>query len=237
MSRMRRYWLTALLVFLTSQTSFAEPRLHIAGNRFEFGTTPQGSTVVQYFWFKSVGTDTVKITEVKTGCSCTSMPLEKTSLAPGDSMQVGVVWEIGKNITGSDGKYPRIYVEGQTEPERIFLTADATIFPDSSRPISIKPFRAELTRMSGRSIDEMKVTLTNHSTLPVALKMVSPEMQEFVVNIPDSLQPNETAVVLVGVAAEFKDKEFSRSVTLAYDGGAVGVVGRITIPIRRKIIS
>ncbi len=233
---MRSVWLALFLIEFSVQGISAEPRLVIAGNRFDFGATPQHSTVTQYFWFHSVGTDTVKITKVETGCDCTTMPLEKTDLAPGDSMKVGVNWDTQASV-GSSGKYPRIHVAGQHDPERLFLTASVTLFPDSSRPISVKPYRAELSKMSNRSVDSMRVMLTNHGELPVALRVTSLPMMEYRVTVPDSLQAKETLAMVIAVAPEYKDKEFSRSITLSYDGGAVGAVGNITVPVRRKIIS
>lgn len=235
MSSMRVAWLALLLIFSVQGIS-AEPRLVIAGNRFDFGTTPQHATLTQYFWFHSVGTDTVKITEVETGCDCTTMPLERTILAPGDSMKVGVNWDTQASV-GSSGKYPRIHIAGQHDPERLFMTASVTLFPDSARPISIKPFRAELSKMSSRSVDSMRIMLTNHSELPVALKVTSAPMAEYRLTVPDSLRAKETVAMVLAVAPEYQDKEFSRSVTLKYDGGAVGVTGNITVPVRRKIIS
>lgn len=164
------------------------------------------------------------------------MPLEKTILAPGDSMKVGVNWDTQASV-GSSGKYPRIHIAGQQDPERLFLTASVTLFPDSARPISVKPYRAELSKMSNRSVDSVRVMLTNHSELPVALKVTSAQVAEFRVTVPDSLRAKETVAMVIAVAPEFQDKEFSRSITLSYDGGAVSVIGNITVPVRRKIIS
>jgi hypothetical protein len=164
------------------------------------------------------------------------MPLESTTLAPGDSMKVGVNWDTQASV-GSSGKYPRIHIAGQHEPERLFLTASVTLFPDSARPISLKPYRAELSKMSSRTVDSMRVMLTNHTELPVALKVISLPMAEYKVTVPDSLRAQETVTLVIAVAPEYRDKEFSRSITLSYDGGAVGVIGNITIPVRRKIIS
>ena len=232
---MRYGCLIALLILIGSQPGSAYPRLVITGNRFEFGSTPQQSTVTQYFWFHSVGKDTVKIAKIETGCDCTTMAVDRTVLPPGDSMKVGVVWATGASI-GNTGKYPRIHIEEQQAPERIYLTADVTRFPDSLRPVSIKPYRAEFSRMAGRSVDSVKVMLTNHGEFPVALKVVSMPMDEFAISLPDSLQPNETAAVSLWVRPEFLDKEFQKSVTLNYDGGVTAAFGNITIPVRRRIL-
>lgn len=236
MQEMKRLLITIGMLSLIAGSALTQPKLAIPSNRFEFGSVPQNSTVTQYFWFKSIGTDTVRIREIKTGCDCTTIPLEQDWLAPGDSLRVGVYWDTERKV-GNSGRYPYIYVDGQHEAERLFLTADVVLFPDSARPISIKPYKAELSRMAGFSIDSVVLKLTNHSDRAVALTVVSPPMPEYQVRKPDSLMPNSAGTIVIHVSPEFREKEFSRSLTVAFDGGVPNILGRLTIPIRRKVIS
>ncbi len=236
MQRMKAFFLVTLALTLTGQTILAQPKLVIAANRFDFGLVAQESTVSQYFWFKSVGSAPVKITRVDTGCDCTTMPLVQTVISPGDSMKVGVHWETGRRI-GSTGKYPRIYIEGQVTEERIFLTADVSVKLDSARPVSFAPYKAELARLGAKSVDSVRIAVTNHSKRAISFTRVSEPMSEFRVVAPDSLQPNETSIVTISIVPEFRDKEFAQSVTFAFDGGVLNTMGKITIPVRRKIIS
>ena len=236
MAKMKRLLVTIGLLGLAAGSAFGEPKLAIPSNRFEFGSVPQNSTVTHFFWFKSIGTDTVRIREIKTGCDCTTIPLEQKWIAPGDSLKVGVYWDTERKV-GNSGRYPYIYVDGQEEAERLFLTADVVLFPDSARPLSIKPYKAELSRMAGLSIDSVALKVTNHSDKAVALTLVSGPMQEYQVRTPDSLMPKSTGTIVIHVSPEFREKEFSRSLTMAFDGGVPNVHGRLTIPIRRKIIS
>lgn len=236
-------WRTACLTIAALATLLAWPvhsqhhakSLFIVNDAFDFGRAPQNATLTQFFWFKAVGEDTVQIRQIKTGCACTTMPLERQWIAPGDSIRVGVFWDTERRV-GLDGKYPYIYIVGQEEAERIYLTADITMFPDSAGPVSVKPFRAEFSKMNSMSIDSTRVILTNRSTVPVGLKIVSSVAPEYQVTIVDSIQAQSKGEILIAVAPEFKNTEFVRSLTIEY-AGAQDVKGRVTIPIRRKIIS
>lgn len=236
MTRMIRIFAVIGILGIMALSAAAQPKLAVPSNRFDFGFVPQNSTVTHYFWFKSIGADTARITDIKTGCDCTTIPLERDWVAPGDSMRVGVYWDTERKV-GNSGRYPYIYVKGQHEAERLFLTAEVTLFPDSVRPVSLKPYKAELSKMASLSIDSVTVTLTNHSDRMIGLTRVSAPMNEYLVRMPNSIQPGSTGAVTIVVAPEFAGSEFSRSLTIAYDGGVPNVVGRFTIPIRRKIIS
>ncbi len=222
-----------LVIFGAAASLSGQPRFEIAANRFSFGMVPQSATVANYFWFKSTGLDTVRISEIKTGCDCAHMPLPKDWLAPGDSMLVGFFWETEHKI-GSAGRYPYIYWSEHEDPARLFLTADISLSPDSSRPLSIKPFKAELSRLGAKSIDSVVITFTNHMELPIVPRVVSVLTEEYTFVYPDTIPPNGTAKGVVTLNPAFADKEFTGSVTFEYAASAVENK-RFTIPIRRKI--
>jgi len=211
----------------------AQPKFEIAANRFNFGMVPQSSTVANYFWFKSTGLDTVRIGEIKTGCSCAHIPLPKDWIAPGDSMLVGFFWETEHRI-GSTGKYPYIYWSEFEEPARLFLTADVSSEPDSSRPLSIKPYKAELSKLGAKSIDSVGITFTNHQATPIVLKVVSVLTDEYKFVYPDTIPANGVASGYVRINPAFADKEFKGSVTFEFAASAVENK-RFTVPIRRKM--
>ena len=223
-----------VIAFLSLAASLlAQPRFEIASNRFSFGMVPQNSTVANYFWFKSTGLDTVRIGEIKTGCDCAHMPLPKAWIAPGDSMLVGFFWETEHKI-GSTGRYPYIYWSEHEDPARLFLTADISLAPDSSRPLSIKPFKAELSKLGTKSIDSVGITFTNRSETPIVLKAVSVLTDEYTFIYPDTVPAEGSANGYVKLNPAFADKEFTGSVTFEYAASAAENK-RFTIPIRRKM--
>ena len=87
-----------LAILLSWSGLVAQPKLEVPGREFDFGSIPHSSTVVQQFWFKSVGTDTVKIERIRTGCDCATFSLERDWLAPGDSMKVSFHWESQRRV-------------------------------------------------------------------------------------------------------------------------------------------
>lgn len=210
---------------------YAGPELTIDNKRFYFGTMPQNSTVTHYFWFKSTGDDTLKITEIKTGCTCALMPLEREELPPGDSMLVGFYWET-KNSLYKTGKYPYIFTNAQDDPYQVMLTGICVQFPDSARPVSTVPFRIELLSYGDKSINQQEFELTNHSNDEVDLTMISFPVEECEISFPEKINPNSSAKGYVKVKEAYLDKEFKRSLTLMDRNNTET---RITIPIRRKI--
>ena len=222
-----------LLTFALAGTACGQPRFEIAANRFNFGMVPQNSTIANYFWFKSTGLDTVRISQIKTGCDCAHMPLPQNWIAPSDSMLVGFFWETEHKI-GSAGKYPYVYWSEQEEPMRLFLTADISLAPDSSRPLSIKPYKAELSKLGAKSIDSVVINFTSHLETPIVFRIVSVLTEEYSLVLPDSIPPKGTAKALVKLNPAYADKEFAQSVTLEYVASATENK-RFTIPIRRKM--
>jgi len=51
----------------TKQVEIRKARIEVPQASFNFGYVPQGSTISHVFWLKSVGLDTLRITDVRPG--------------------------------------------------------------------------------------------------------------------------------------------------------------------------
>ncbi len=230
--RMKNRLLTSIItILLLTGAVSAQPELEIVNNEFDFGFVPQNSTVSQCFWFKSIGTDTLVINEIKTGCTCVLIPLEKEELAPGDSMRVGIIWNLGHRLYNV-GRYPYIYTNASPEPYRIYLTGEAHKTLDSTKPISIKPYKLELAQFQENSINKIEFKLTNRSKNDITIQMVTENPEECEFSYPSTIKANSSAKGYIKVKKEYLDKEFKGSVTFAADDNNNT---RFTIPYRRKI--
>jgi len=227
---MRFVMIMAAITVLSGKAS-AGPELLVEPSEFEFGLAPQKSTISHSFWFKSIGDDTIVINEIKTGCACATMPLPSDRLAPGDSMLVSFFWEL-RSRTGSAGKYPYIFTNAGPDAYRVNLTALAMPRPDSARPVSFRPHKFELSRLPSRSIDSLTFTVTNHSSQALALKLVSREIQECQVSMPNSIPAGSSRGGSILIKPGFRETEFQRSLTFELSDAAKT---RITVPIRRKM--
>ncbi|HVP06541.1 MAG TPA: DUF1573 domain-containing protein [Candidatus Acidoferrum sp.] len=224
---------TFLIIVLTAAGLAAQPKIDIPGNKFDFGMAPQGAVLVQYFWFRNPGTDTLHINRIVTGCDCATMPLTQQYIAPGDSMNVGLFWQTERKI-GNTGRYPYIYTDASKDAARIFLTAQVLPSLDSARPVSFKPYKMELTKLPTMQVDSVAFLVTNHSTFPAVLKVITPPVEQCEVSIPDSLPSGSQGMGYVKVKPAYKDKEFENSFTVLVSSSAKDPTYRFTIPIRRK---
>ncbi len=59
-------FLLAIFLAFTSMIS-AQPKMYIDQSTFDFGYSPQNCKVSHVFWLKSVGSDSLKIIDVKPG--------------------------------------------------------------------------------------------------------------------------------------------------------------------------
>jgi hypothetical protein len=228
-----RKFIIVLCLIIISSSLYAQPSLRVKDAVFSFGFVPQQSTMVQYFWFKSDGLDTVRITKIETGCDCTTIPLPRNWIAPGDSFLVGVFWDSQRQI-GNAGKYPRIFWEGHDGPTRIYLTGNVFQSLDSLKPVGVSPYKAEFSRVSGKSIDSVGIKISNSLSYPVSLKPVSWITDEYQFHFPDSIPANGSITGYIKVSPAYIDKEFKGSITFEY------LVNKqepqhFTIPIRRRI--
>ncbi len=227
---MNYVFLISLLLLVASSTS-AQPKLEIPSNKFDFGLMPDQSTVKHSFWFKSVGTDTVRIKEIKTTCQCMTVPLTQDWLAPGDSMPVSVFWNLGRRI-GNAGQYPQVIIEGDERPHSISLIGQVVRALDEGRPVSVKPFKGEFAVTSVKSIDSIGIILTNHSKEDLAVTVVSFPVDECLMSFPENIPAGAQALGYVKLKAKSSDSEFMSSITLEFEGQKKS---RLTIPLRRKI--
>lgn len=233
---MKRLILQILIILLQGFCGLlAQPQLRVPDGDFDFGYVPHSSTVVQQFWFKSVGTDTVKIENIRTGCDCAYIPLEKNWLAPGDSMKVSFFWE-SKRRMGPMNRKPTIYSNVEGKPLQLNFVGNCHINPDKYYPVSIKPYRFEFSKLEKISIDSIEFILSNQTDSNYTISAVSYPMEECSYVLPEKIAAKAEVKGHIKVNPQFLNREFLQSLTLQFLSES-GNVKRVTVPIRRKIFS
>lgn len=227
---MSRLTLSILLVACLVTAAVAEPLLVAPAPRFDFGITPQDATLTHHFWLKSIGEDTVRIGDVKTGCSCAISDLDTKVVPPGDSVLVGFAWDI-KRLLGGIHRSPMIYYNDKPDPLRVHMSGSVSTFPDSARPVALQPYRVVLGRAGTHDVDSLEFELRNFGEQDLGVELISLVPEQVDLFVPEVVPAGGDAAGYVRVKPDFKDEEFTVSVTFLVNDRAST---HLTLPIVRK---
>lgn len=99
--------LSGRIVLAQDSTKIANgPKIKLAETTFDFGTVTQGTAVKHIFKFKNVGTDTLKIEQVRSSCGCTAAESSKI-IPPQKDGQI----EVNFNTASQMGKVSKtVYI-------------------------------------------------------------------------------------------------------------------------------
>jgi hypothetical protein len=206
--------LLIILTFIlgTSQFAMAQPKLEIVGGdicdwgEITMSDNPLNSKII----LKNVGTDTLHIIRVKPTCGCTTAPLSKDHLAPGEEADLNVTLRVSSNLE-SVTKTVHIYSNDPEEDKKtLFLKAKLR------KPIKILPsnyFR--FTDMTVGNETNASVQIVNNTDSQLILGEIISQPEDVVIEVHGSgiLEPNETVTVTAKVNPQ-KDGYFSCQVTI-----------------------
>src|ERR1041385_3351827 len=79
-------------IFLTCVSgALAQPKIQaVGGTTYDFGDAYTGNKVDRLITVRNIGTDTLRITDVKAQCGCTAAMMTQKSIAPGDSGKLSI---------------------------------------------------------------------------------------------------------------------------------------------------
>jgi len=123
------------MIFAIVSCGYSQPKLEvIGGNNYDWGTTyPKDSPLKVKIKIKNSGNDILKIYEVKPGCGCTTAPLDKNELKPGEEATLDISLNIS-SYTGSITKSIRITSNDPTNKDS-YIYLKTNVF----RPIIVQP--------------------------------------------------------------------------------------------------
>jgi len=207
-----------------------QPRLAIDEPDFDFGSVARHSVVAHEFWFRSTGSDTLLISEIKTGCGCVAAMPPQASVRPGDSLAVTFYWHL-RNDEGESRRTSWVFTGAGADPRRVTLTA--TCGPGDGHDeeaISVQPPRIVFDTAGAQGTLERSAALRNRSDEDYAVSLVSGPGVPITVELPDSLPAGSTRRVNVRLAPRDWSPALTGSVTLEFIGEG-GEEQRITLPV------
>ncbi len=222
--------IVAGIAMTVASSAIGAPRLVIPETDYNFGVAPQNAKVSHVFWLYSKGDDTLQILKVIPGCGCTQAPLEKTTLAPGDSTRLEVIFDT-KHYTGKITKRPRVESNEGPPEKYVQFNCEVMLRPDSTYPLIVKPYKLDISQFGQQVRDRMKFTITNASAEPLEIKLISaPEI--ITVDCPTTVGAGATVQGSIILAEKALKTEFEKSITFEVNDAAHN---RITIPVKRAL--
>ena len=222
--------LLIIFVMAISANINADAYLVAPANQFDFGLTPTNSILYHGFWLKSIGTDTVVIDEIKTGCSCAITNKESDRIAPGDSMLIDIEWNVTK-YRDAIFRSIRIFYNGNPDPIRVSMKGQIQQSFDILVPVSIKPYRFEFGHTTRKDIDSIPFIMTNTYSIDYEIKVISDVSDKYTIKYPKSIKANESVNGYIKLNKDYKDDPFQTAITFSINDKNKT---NITIPIRRK---
>ena len=201
---------------------------------WDFGRIPEGSVVSHVYWIKNIGTDTLKITEVKTTCSCTKAPLNKKVIASDDSTEVELIFSAGRyegevvksaSITSNDTALGKV---------KIYFSGKLVLNFNSTFPITISPSRVDFSFSSLEEGTDNKRKLRIKNISPAEITVAILDYPRDLVELDYSqivIKSGNTRELDINLKGEKERTEFKKSITLEINGEKGS---RFTIPILKK---
>lgn len=189
--------LTAIILMFVISI-YAQPKLEIKGGTTkDWGkVSPKDSPLKTVLELKNIGKDVLLISKVKPSCGCTTAPLKKNELQPGESTKVDVTFNVGSN-NGPVQKTINIETNDPNSSHISYLLKAEVIRPLIFLPSSYMTFNTMQVGMEGSA----KVTVKNASKENISLMDVTTDPPDMKVNMKGKkvLKPNEEYEIEVKV--------------------------------------
>ncbi len=225
------FGMTGLLLLAATVTGWSAPRLVLPESEFDFGYSPQNSSISHVFWLKSAGDDTLLIKNVVPGCGCTKAPLERDKIAAGDSTRLEIVFSTG-SYQGAVAKNPKIETNEGAPNKFLRILTRVMTRPDSTYPLVVKPYKVDLSQFGDKAREETKFTLVNKTDKSLTPQIVSTFDDCFKVTLPKSIPAGGSADGIIAIKPDMKLRGFEKSFTIELNDDAKS---RYTIPVKRQL--
>jgi hypothetical protein len=204
-------YLIILSLIVISTAAFAQPKIKILeGNDVNWGSVShKDNPLSKEITIKNIGNETLEISEVKPSCGCTTAPLEKDKLEPGEE----TVLPIKLKISGNAGKVTKTIRVTSNDPENnqllIRLNADVV------RALVVDPTFIGFKDLQVGYETEGEVTIKNTSDEAITLWDFSVKPDNMKLNVEDkiTIAPGENFVLKATVNPEGKGR-FSSKITM-----------------------
>jgi archaellum component FlaG (FlaF/FlaG flagellin family) len=209
-------FLINILVFCSAISLFSKPVINFTNvdenNMFDWGNvSPKQKILNATIYIKNTGDDTLKISDVHPACGCTSAPLEKYNIAPGDSSALYLSFNT-RGYTGQVTKAITVYTNDENAPE-IYLVIRANII----YPISCLPNRYIIfDNMQVGVSQDREIKLVNTTDKDIIIENVETSNHALSVNLKngDIIKIKDTLNLKASLILQESKEQFYESITI-----------------------
>jgi hypothetical protein len=197
--------ITLLLLLGMSTFAYAQPKFEIEkGDTVNWGKLKTGNDqLTQKVIFKNLSkTDTLRIYNVKPGCGCTTAPLDRDRIPPGQTATLNVTLNVG----GMSGDVHKTIDISTNDPENRHKTLH--LKASVIQLLSLFPRFINFPDSKVNQSDTASVVLTNGAGVDIKIEEVSVEPADMIVDLKKGavIPKNGTLKIL----AKYKPAEYGR---------------------------
>ncbi|MEN6294944.1 MAG: DUF1573 domain-containing protein [Chloroherpetonaceae bacterium] len=177
------------LFVLMSVAVYAQPKLEISNNAtYDWGKVKALESVLHTVMIlKNTGNEPLKIYSVSPTCGCTTAPLTKTEIAPGDTAQL----PISLNISSYTGKVNKSVSVHSNDPTN--RSIDISLNAYVIRPLTIFPNFLNFASLVVGQESTAKIVLNNASEQGIKISSIEVSPKDMKINIKEGyeIKPGE----------------------------------------------
>jgi len=208
---------TVAILMVASVTIQAEPRAEIEVSTFSFGKVAQNIILTHTYWIKSVGDDTLHIESIWAGCTCSQIPVEDSSIAPGDSLPLTVIFNTGR-LQGRTTKKPSIRTNAREKKIEFSFYAEVLTNTDITHPLVVSPDEVDVSQFGEKTRRIAVFHVENRSDEDLVLAVTDSCLKSFEVKLPHEIKAGETVKGKIRIRESKIQSDFHESLTFKVEG-------------------
>jgi len=210
----------------------SKTKIFVANTAWDWGYMPKGIKVSHIYKIQNVGEDTLRIASVKPSCGCTSAPLKKNNLAPGEATDLEVSFD-AKNMMGKVSKSVTVSSNDPTSPSLVLnFTANVGI---ESPTVRFTPIEVLYDSVQVGKNDTRKILLFNTDITKVDVSLIDKPREMVEIDLKKTnLEPGKSTEMIFRVDKNATPGYFNLCSTLEINGSDKY---RVTIPISGTLLA
>jgi hypothetical protein len=234
-----RRFFAAVFFLLLAVPAFAQegespqPKIYLPHTLWDFGYVPKTGSVSHTYQIKNIGDDTLIIVKVRTTCGCTTAPLSKQRLAPGETAEMEVIFDPRRIKVGESSKRLQVISNDSVNPfADVRFTAKIGL---TNSLVKLTPTEINFDTIYSVTEEMRTRTLENISGEEVSLSVVEGPGKGVELDLnAQNLKPGESTQINFKLKKDAALGNLSTSLTLDFE---CSKIARVSIPIGGVIVS